>query len=48
MKRIIYVTKISKSGIKVYIVVPKKYHSDIEHGKTYRVIIEGPLEEMDP
>lgn len=45
MKRIIYIAKISKSGDKLYILIPRKYRAEIEHGKTYKIILEGPLEE---
>jgi len=45
MKKIVFITRISKSGNKLYIRVPQKYRGEVEHGKTYRVIVEGPLEE---
>ena len=48
MKRIVYISKVSKTGEKLYIVVPRKFHKEIECGKTYRITLEGPLEEMDP
>jgi hypothetical protein len=44
VNKITYIARVSKIGEKLYIVIPKKYHSLVQHGKAYRVTIEGPLD----
>jgi len=43
-ERITFIRRISKTGSKLIITVPKELMDRIEHGKFYRVVLE-PLED---
>ena len=43
--RIEFERKISKTAGKLMITIPRAFYRMVEHGKKYKIIIEGPLED---
>ncbi|MEM4429606.1 MAG: hypothetical protein QXM08_00400 [Thermofilaceae archaeon] len=41
LNKIVFIAKISRTGKKLHITIPRKLHPSVEHGKWYLVTLEA-------